>query len=185
MNKLANRFKHLLQEMVAPTIFFFISFQLLAFTRALILNQYTVEIPVFVAATFGALVVAKVVLVVNMLPFMNRFPGRPLIYNVAWKTPIYLLAAFVVRYLEQVLHFYRTHGTLVAVNRQLLDEVNWPRFWVIQLWLAVLLVIYLTMAELVAALGRGRARALFFGASRKAAGAPGGLRHGDSEAPRQ
>jgi hypothetical protein len=102
-----------------------------------------------------------------LLPFINRFPGRPLIYNIAWKSFIYFSAALVVRYLEELFHYYRQHGELAAANRHLLEEVVWPHFWAIQIWLTVLLLTYCTLDELVRALGRDRMRELFFGVSRK------------------
>lgn len=167
MSKFVHGVKHLIKELIPPATFFFVAFQLLAFTRALMLKQYGIEVTTFLEATIGALVAAKVVLVAELLPFINRFPGRPLIYNIAWKTPIYFAVAFGVRYLEELFHYYRQHGELTAANRHLLDEVNWPHFWAIQIWLMVLLLIYCTMSELVRALGRDRMRELFFGVSGK------------------
>jgi hypothetical protein len=167
MSKFIHGVKHLIQEMIPPAAFFFVAFQLLAFTRSLMLRQYGIEVTDFLAATIGALVAAKVVLLSNLLPFINRFPGRPLIYNIAWKTFIYFAAALVVRYLEELFHYYRQHGELAAANRHLLEEVVWPHFWAIQIWLTVLLLTYCTLDELVRALGRDRMRELFFGVSRK------------------
>src|SRR5258708_960363 len=101
MSKVSHRLKLLVREMIPPALFFFVTFQLLALTRALMLKRYGIEVSAFVAATIGALVAAKVVVLANLLPFINRFPNKPLIYNIAWKTPIYLVAAFVVHYLEE------------------------------------------------------------------------------------
>jgi len=39
MNEFGQRVKHLVREMIPPTLFFFVAFQLLAFTRALVLKQ--------------------------------------------------------------------------------------------------------------------------------------------------
>jgi hypothetical protein len=167
MSKFVHGVKHLIRELIPPATFFFVAFQLLAFTRSLMLRQYGIEVTTFVAATIGGLVAAKVVLLADLLPFINRFPGRPLIYNIAWKTLIYFAAALVVRYLDELFHYYRQHGELTAANRHLLDEVIWPHFWAIQIWLMVLLLIYCTLHELVGALGRDRMRELFFGVSRK------------------
>ena len=172
MSNFGHGLKHFIQEMIPPVLFFFISFQLLAITRALMLKQYGIEVTTFVVATVGALVTAKVVVLADLLPFINRFPGRPLICNIIWKTMIYFLAAFAVRYLEEFIHFYRAHRTLLDVNRHLLDEVVWPHFWAIQLWLTVALLIYCTGDELVRALGRDRVRELFFGISSKTAPGP-------------
>jgi|ERR1022692_1632507 hypothetical protein len=167
MSKFGHRLKHLIQEMIPPVIFFFVSFQLLAFTRALMLRRYGIEVTRFVAATIGALVAAKVVVLADLLPFINRFPDRPLVYNIAWKTPIYFAVAFGVHYLEELFHFYRKAGSLMAANRQLLDEIVWTRFWAIQIWLMVLLLMYCTLDEMVRVLGRDRVREIFFGVSSK------------------
>jgi hypothetical protein len=167
MSKFSHSVKHLVHEMISPVIFFFIAFQLLAFTRGLMLKQYGIEVTTFMAASIGALVTAKVVVLADLLPFINRFPGRPLLYNITWKTTIYFLAAFVVRYVEEFIHFYRTHHTVLDANRHLLDEVVWPHFWAIQIWLTVLLLVYCTMDELKRALGRDRMRELFLGPAKQ------------------
>ena len=169
MSKFAHGVKHLVHEMIPPAAFFFVAFHLLAFTRALILEQYGIKLSSFLAATIGALVVAKVILLADLLPFINRFPGRPLIYNIVWKTAIYFVAAYVVRYLEEVLHYCWHEGHIAGVGRHMVEEVVWPHFWAIQIWLTVLLLIYCTLHELVRALGRDRFTELFFGTSRKAA----------------
>jgi hypothetical protein len=166
MSKLARGVKHLVKEMIAPTVFFFATFQLLAFTRALMLRRYGIDATTFVAATIGALVAAKVVVLADMLPLMNRSPGKPLIYNIACKTPIYFALGFAMHYLEELFDFYRKAGHLVAANRMLMEEIIWTRFWTIQIWLMVLLLVYCALDELVRALGRERVRELFFGAGR-------------------
>jgi hypothetical protein len=160
---IASRLKHEFLAVIPPTIFFFTAFQLIAFTRALMLEQYGIEVTTFVAATIGALVVAKVVLVVDLLPFVNRFPEKPLIYNVVWKTTIYLVAALLVRYIEHLFPFVRETGDLAAANRRLFDEVVWSHFWAVQLWLLALFFVYCALRELTRVLGQDRVRAMFFG----------------------
>jgi hypothetical protein len=169
MSKFSHQVKHFIQDWIPPAVFFFVSFQLLALTQSLMLRQYGIDVTTFVEATIGALVVSKVVALADLLPFLHRFPGRPLIYNIAWKTAIYFVAAFVVRYLEAFIHFYRQQGEIRGANRHMLDEVIWPHFWAIQMWLMVLLLVYCTVDALVSAVGRDRLRELFFGISSKAA----------------
>lgn len=166
MSSIVSRLKHELVEVIPPTVFFFIAFQVIAFTRALMLEQYGIRVATFVAASIAALIVAKVVLIVDLLPFVNRFPEKPLIYNVAWKTMIYLAAALLVRYIEQLIPFVREHGDLALANRHLLDEVVWPHFWAVQIWLLVLFFVYCALRELVRVLGRERVLYIFFGPSR-------------------
>jgi addiction module HigA family antidote len=52
-----------------------------------------------------ALILGKAVLLADMLPMINRYPDRPLVLNVAWKTLIYLLASMVIHYAERLIEF--------------------------------------------------------------------------------
>jgi len=164
VSQISSRIKDELVAVIPPTVFFFAAFQLIAFTRALMLREYGISVSAFVTASIAALVVAKVVLIVDLLPFVNRFPDKPLIYNVVWKTLIYLVAALLVRYVEHLIPFVREHGDLVVANRRLLDEVVWPHFWAVQIWLVVLFFVYCALRELVRVLGRDRVLNMFFGA---------------------
>ena len=163
MSRILSRVKHELGEAIPPAVFFFIAFHVIAFTRALMLQEYGIRTSTFVAVTIAALVIAKVVLIVDLVPFVNRFPEKPLIYNVLWKTAIYQVAALLVRYIEHLIPFVREHGDLALANHHLLDKVVWPHFWFIQIWLLVLFFLYCTMRELIRVLGRERVRAIFFG----------------------
>jgi hypothetical protein len=162
--KFGHRLKHLVVELIPPATFFFISFQLLALSGALMSKRYGIETATFLTATIAALVVAKVVLLTNLLPIVNRFPRKPILYNIVWKTTLYFAAACVFRYAEKLFHAYRDQHSLAAANHQLLGEVVWPQFWLIQLWLTVLLLIYVTLSEIGRVLGPARVRAMFFGA---------------------
>ncbi len=148
-------------------------------SRALILRQYGVHVSALAGATIGALLVAKAVLIADMLPAVNRFPEKPLIYNVVWKTLIYVVGALMVHYLEHLVPVWWRLGNVVAASRQVVDEVVWPHFWVIQLWLVVLLFVYCAWREFVRAIGREKALAMFFGfpaAKRAALTSPGSTR---------
>jgi len=47
---------------------------------------------------------------------------KPLIYNVTWKSSIYLLVSLLIHYLEHLIDFWRQTGGLVAGNEKLLAE---------------------------------------------------------------
>lgn len=163
MSNIIPRMKREIIEAIPTVVFFFIVFQLLAFTRALILKEYGIEVSTFVNATLGALIVGKVVLVADLLPIMNRFPNKPLLYNIVWKTFIYMVAAILVRYVENLIPLILKYKNLAEANRHLLDEAVWPYFWLVQVWLTVCFLMYCTTRELIRILGRKQMRTMFFG----------------------
>ena len=163
MSNIVLRLKHEFIGLIPTVAFFFIVFQLLALTRALILKSYDVEISTFLSATIGALVVGKVVLVADLLPFMNRFPNKPLIYNIVWKTFMYMVAALIVRYLEHFIPLVFEYKNLAVASNHFFDEIVWPHFWLVQLWLLVCFLMYCTVRELARILGQEKIRSMFFG----------------------
>jgi hypothetical protein len=165
MSTLGEKLKHELRELIPVTVFFFGTFQLLALTQALMLEQFGIRVSAFLTATVMALVVAKVVLIADHFPLVNRFSHKPLGYSVVWKTAIYFIASLVVRYIEHLIHFWRQTGTFAEANRRLFDEIVWPHFWGVQLWLLILLLVYCTFRELVRTLGRERVVDMFFHAA--------------------
>ncbi len=162
MSNLGQKLKHELRELIPVTLFFFVTFQLLALTEALLLKEYSINVSTFFAATMMALIVAKVVVITDHFAFVNRFPEKPLVYNVVWKTLIYFIAALAFRYLEHLIHFWRKSADFAEANRRMVDEVVWPHFWAVQLWLLILLLVYCAFRELVRALGRERIISMFF-----------------------
>jgi hypothetical protein len=116
-----------------------------------------------ISIAVAALILGKAVLIADMLPMINRFPNKPLIYNIAWKTIIYLLLSAVIHYLERLIDFWRETGGFVAGNQKLLSEIIWPHFWAIQIILFVLIAMYCTVHELVRVIGREKALRIFFG----------------------
>jgi len=162
MTSMGDKIKHEVRALIPVTVFFFVTFQLLALTQTLMLEKYGIKASTFLNATIMALVVAKVVLIADAFKAVNRFPDKPLIYNIVWKTAIYFAASFVVRYLEHVIRFWRRTGSFAEANRRLVDEIVWPHFWGVQLWLLILLLAFCTVRELIRALGRERILRMFF-----------------------
>ena len=163
MSKLSTTLKKEFFELLPPTIFFFVALHIVAFVRVLMLKGTGLKPLSTMSIAVAALILGKAVLIADLLPVVNRFPNKPLIYNVAWKTLIYLLAATLIHYLERLFDFWRQAGSLVAGNEKLLAEIVWPHFWAIQIILLVLIVMYCTMHELVRVIGREKVLRIFFG----------------------
>jgi len=159
MTKLKEEFFKLLP----PTIFFFVALHIVAFVHVLMLKRTGISPSSSVSIAIAALLLGKAVLIADMLPIVNRFPNKPLIYNVAWKTVIYWLISVAIHYVERLIEFWRQTGSFAAGNEKLLSEIIWPHFWAIQIILFVLIAMYCMMHELVRVMGRETAMRIFFG----------------------
>src|SRR3954452_3211757 len=163
MTKLSAKLKEEFFALLPPTIFFFVALHIVAFVRVLALKGTGISPLSSMSVAVAALILGKAVLIADMLPMINRFPNKPLIYNVAWKTLIYLLVATLIHYLECLVDFWRQAGGLVAGNEKLLAEIVWPHFWAVQIILFVLIAMYCMMHELVRVVGKEKVMRLFFG----------------------
>ena len=159
MKKLKEEFFKLLP----PMIFFFVALHIVALIHVLMLKKTGIALSSSVSIAVASLILGKAVLIADMLPFINRFPDKPLIYNAAWKTVIYWLIAGVIHYLERLIDFWRQAGSFVAGNQKLLSEIIWPHFWAIQIILFILIAMYCTVHELVRVIGKEKAMRIFFG----------------------
>ena len=163
MKKFAETIKHEVMELLPPSIFFFIALHLVAIIYMLMLKGTGIRVGTSLSVTIAALVLGKSVLIADMLPFINRYPTKPLAYNVAWKTLIYTLVSVVIHYLEHLIDFWRQTGNFAAGNRKLLEEIVWPHFWAIQILLFIMIFEYCTMHELFRVAGRQRVQRVLFG----------------------
>lgn len=152
--------KYQVRELTPVVIYFFIAFNILGLTRILLLREHGIRVSTFASATFGALLVAKAIILVEFLPFLHPFPTTPILYNAVWKTLIYWLAAVAVQVFDNtVVARFRYHAEPTPLSEMFTS----PRFWVIQMWLVLLLLAYAVFRELTRALGPEKTREIFLG----------------------
>jgi hypothetical protein len=163
MYKILEKLKEEFFAVLPPTIFFFVALHLVTFIRVLIARGSHFEPLSTMSIAIASLILGKAVLIADMLPPINRYPHKPLAYNIAWKTAIYLLMASVIHYVERLIDFSRQAGGVVAGNEKLLAEIVWPHFWAVQILLFVLILVYCTARELTRVIGREKMLRLFFG----------------------
>jgi hypothetical protein len=72
------------RKVLPPTLLFLGGFNLLVLTLGLLETGTPGNPAHYATATVLALVCGKAVPIADMLPFFNRFPGQPLIWNVLW-----------------------------------------------------------------------------------------------------
>ena len=86
MSRLTAKLKEEILEMIPPTIYFFVILHIVAFIRILMTKNTGLPLPTSMSITVAALVLGKSVVIADLLPFINRYPEKPLIWNVCWKT---------------------------------------------------------------------------------------------------
>jgi len=163
MHKILEKLKEEFFAVLPPTIFFFVALHIVTFIRVLMAKGSHFEPLSTISIAVAALILGKAVLIADMLPAINRYPNKPLAYNVAWKTAIYWLMASLIHYVERLIDFSRHAGGIVAGNEKLLAEIVWPHYWAVQIILLILILVYCTARELVRVIGREKILRLFFG----------------------
>jgi hypothetical protein len=151
-----------LREVVPPTVFFAVGFNLVVLTTDLILADYLRTFASFMVATVTALVVGKSVLIANAMPFLRRFDSAPIIQPILFKSIVYWAVVFLVRFLEKLVEYLFAGGSLKAIPEYVATHFTWHRFSAIQIWIFVLFLIYTSVEELNARLGDGELMKMFF-----------------------
>jgi hypothetical protein len=158
----AAKLKEEFLKLLPPTIFFFIALHIVALVRSLMTAGTGLPTSSTLQIFVASLIIGKAVLLADMLPAINRFPEKPLVYNIAWKTAIYFVIASVIHYLERLYDAAKATGGIAAGNEKLLNEIIWPHFWGIQIIVFVIILNYCVIRELGRAMGEDRVLRLFF-----------------------
>lgn len=162
MSKIAHFLAEEVKEALPPTIFFLFGFHMIALTKSVLLAEYEITPTSATVATVGALIVAKAILIIDKLPF-SRWFSAPRIYNVVWRTLLFGLTALAFRIIEELIPLIGKSGGATTAAATLFSEIHWPNFWIVQMWLFGLLLLYCTVTELVELSGTSRVRQVLFG----------------------
>jgi hypothetical protein len=116
------------REVLPPTLFFMIGFNLIVLTTQLILADYLIHFANFMLVTISALVLGKSVLVAKALPFFRRFDTAPIAQPVLFKTSIYFAVVFVVRFFEKLGKYWFAGGTFSGIPEYVAKHFSWNRW---------------------------------------------------------
>ncbi|MDB5490148.1 MAG: hypothetical protein JWQ58_3863 [Reyranella sp.] len=166
ITSLPRRFFHgwmrVIRHLLPPTLYFFIAFNLIVVTTNLLTRDYWFNLGTFMLASTTALIVGKVVLVVDRVRIIDKFRGAPLAQPILYKTVFYAVVVTVVRYLERMVHFAFDARGFDAAAEAALADFSWHKFVAVQIWIFVCFLLYVTASELNALVGDGQLRRLFF-----------------------
>lgn len=143
-------------------IFFAVGFNLILFSMNLVLAAYFVHLASFMLATGAALIVGKVVLVADKIPFLRRFDTAPLIRPILFKSLVYTALVCVARAIEEFIKYWIDTGHVAGYGAFALHHFSWYKFSFVQLWVFVLFLIYTAGSELNTLFGQGELYKLMF-----------------------
>ena len=110
---LVSTLKHEVQEFGLVTLYFFFCFGFILTLKKLMLASYDIEFYALSVAVIGALIVGKVVVVLDKTHAGTRFDaGHSLGAAALYKTMIYALFTALVLFAEKLFHAYRESGLL-------------------------------------------------------------------------
>ncbi len=149
-------------EAVPIACFFFVGFVIVLMIVKLSLAQYSIQIPALSRALVGALIAAKVVLILDNTRVARSFRRYPRIVPVIAKTAVYALCVVLLRMLELALDSAR-HPTMADSILPDLVHGGSPRLLAVILGVSAVFAIYFILAEIAEHLGSGVLWNLFFG----------------------
>ena len=146
-NKIVRVLKHEIAAMLPPLVFFLVGFNMIAFSLHLGLQPYGIAYNGAVKASIGALVIAKVVLIVDHLPFARNFAGRPLFRPVLFRSVVYTAFAMLIHVLEEAIRDWVHTGSLAAGIDAWVAGIVWPQLLFVALWVFVMFLGFVTFDE--------------------------------------
>lgn len=166
LKKILHKVKKAIVDVVPAFLFFLISLSILDVTEKLFLRKTEIWTPVnFYTILLAAAVVAKILIVLNHLPFMNFFPKKPLIYNIAWKTFFYSFCVALTRLIIFFIPFYKSTHSYSRAMALFSTRFDFTRFFALAIWYVLLFFIFVTAEAFTSAIGKKKVIELLFGGS--------------------
>jgi hypothetical protein len=151
-----------MREAVPALLFFLVVFHMLLITKNVILEGHSITATNAAVATVGALIVSKAILVADKLPIARLFSGR-MLYNILWKALLFSAVSLLFRFVEELIPLIAKHNSFVAAVTHMAEEVSWPHFWVLQMWLYTALLLYCLISDLVHEIGAVKFKKILLG----------------------
>ena len=95
--------KRELKEILAISSVFFVIFVLFLLMKKALLDDYTINFYIIGTALVGSLILAKVVMIFDLLPLSKRMDHYPNIYRVIFRSLFYLLGYVIFTFLEYLI----------------------------------------------------------------------------------
>jgi hypothetical protein len=156
-----------LWRVIPIAVFFLIGFLLVLLIIKLTLAQYSIEVSTVSRAVLGALIAAKVVLILNHTSMARAMARYPRIVPVLWRTLFYGVVFIVLALAERALDQRHEHGGFASSFAYVATHTDIHRLMALSIGVALVFCVYFILAEIAEYLGPGVLIGLFFKPGRK------------------
>ncbi len=143
-------------------VFFLVGFMLVLLIIKLTLAQYSIETTMVSRAVLGALIAAKVVLILNHTSMARAMARYPAIVPVLWRTLFYGVCFIILAFAERAFDQRHDHGGFAGSFQYVVTHTDVHRLMALSVGVALVFCVYFILAEIGEHLGPGALINLFF-----------------------
>lgn len=155
------RLKHEIAAMAWLTLYFGCWLGALVLLKYLVLAEYSIAFHGLSVALVGALVLAKVVLLLEYIPLGPWVMARPAWVDVVFRTALYALGLLVVLLLEKAFESRHDYGSVSASLLAVLQHTDVKHVWLNTICLSAALLSYNMLSVVHKRLGKGALLQMF------------------------
>jgi hypothetical protein len=144
------------------TAFFLVGFLLVLLIVKLSLAQYSIEMSTLSRAVLGALIAAKVVLLLNRTPLARALERYPAAVPVVLRTVFYGTAVVILGMAERAIDERHDHGGVAGSISYVFTHTDLHRLMAIAMGVGLVFGVYFMLTEIAAFVGEGVLTGLFF-----------------------
>jgi hypothetical protein len=149
------KLKHELKAVILVTLFFAAWLGVFMGLKILILEGYQIRFGSVSAVLIGALVLAKVVLILEHVPLGAWVKSQPVVVDVILRTVLYAFGTFVVMLLEKAFESRHEKGGFGPALMSVFQHRDMPHIWANTICVTGALLFYNLLAALSGQLGKG------------------------------
>jgi hypothetical protein len=149
------KLKHELISVGIATLYFLIWFGFLMLIKFLLLEDYDIEFTGVSMVIVGALVVAKVILIMEYIPLGSWVKKQPAYVDVILRTVLYSLGVLVILILEKGFEGRHEYGGFANSLRQVFNHVDVYHVWVNSIVVSCALLSFNFLTLIRMRLGKG------------------------------
>lgn len=154
--------KEELKQVGVVTLYFLFCFGMILLLKKLFLAEYDVGIYALSAAVLGALVVGKVVVILDHTKIGNRFDEKPPYINIIYRSLTYTFTVAIVLFAEHIFHALGDSKSLWAAIKEVIANREAPKLWAVIISVFSSFVVYNVISTINKSLGKGELKRILF-----------------------